>query len=137
MICLCPPVDIEKAWVFVYPLLQEAVERSLGRDTESALKQMLIDGHYQLWMAGEPGRLSACCATRVAEYPSGKKVLNIVALGGKQFEQWAQELLDTLKKFSLENKCTSIEFVGRRGWMRKLPEYGFEDCRLTAMEYKL
>ena len=137
MICLCPPVDIEKAWVFVWPLLQEAVERSLGRDTESALKQMLIDGHYQLWMAGEPGRLSACCATRVAEYPSGKKVLNIVALGGKQFEQWAQELLDTLKKFSLENKCTSIEFVGRRGWMRKLPEYGFEDCRLTAMEYKL
>jgi hypothetical protein len=136
VIYICPTADIDKAWPHVASLLRPAIERSLGRDTEAAMKQLIADGLCQLWLIGEVGIMALACVTRVAEYPSGKRVLNIVALGGKGFDRWAEEI-ETLKRFARENDCGSLEFIGRRGWLKKMTKFGFEELPAIAMEAKL
>lgn len=71
--------------------------------------------------------------TDIREYSNPKeKVLNVLILGGRDFETWKQEADEALCRFARVNGCGAIEFACRRGLMKKITELGYREHRLLA-----
>ncbi len=49
--------------------------------------------------------------------------LVVAALGGEDFESWREEIDRVFEKFARFHGCARIEFHGRRGWEKRLPNY--------------
>ena len=63
--------------------------------------------------------------------------LNVSFLGGTDMNVWLPELIRQLKEYASYNFCISIEQTGRKGWLKTLEPYGFEDQHYTTMTLKL
>ena len=83
-------------------------------------------------------KIIGCVVTQISPYPTGKRMLNLDHVAGKNMEQWINNSLDVLKKYAKDNNCNGLEGVGRDGfwhWIKNrnwkktaiFVEYNFEE----------
>lgn len=108
-------------WPFIREHLWKAYERFPGEITEGAVLQRLVDGRSQLVVVYRDGFIGAAL-TQIEQYAEFDALV-VAALGGDDFEAWREELDRVLEKFARFHNCTRIEFHGRRGWEKRLPNY--------------
>ncbi len=127
--------SINNIWQEVSPLLNQAIEYSDGKFSLSDVYHLLRERDMQLWVAYNNSGLKACCVTQIIPYPQ-KKVMFLVFSAGIDSENWLH-FTETLNEFAKEQGCTSSEILGRRGWKKKMKQFGFEEihtvfrCDLT------
>lgn len=109
-----------------------AFDQFPGEDTEPEIMRKLLDGRSQLWIAwdDEAGEVIGGALTCIYEY-ARFKALQITALGGRRFEDWRQAIDDTFTAFASVHGAQRVEFHGRRGWERRLPNYGVHRIMMT------
>ena len=118
------PEYLEKVWAVVHPWLKNVEEYSGGRLTLETLVDRLADGKMQLWVVkGE--RPVAAVVTEVTEYPNIKYCLIVLASGGNA-KSWVRPVIDELERWAKHNGCNATELLGRRAWLKLLPEYKIE-----------
>lgn len=124
-------ITVEKTWPLVVTFLDAAFDTTKKIDSEDA-KAMCEDGRAQLWVIwapeelagdGKRGALVGAAITSLDCYSNGYKVLSFLAFGGTNTREWAYSALQTVEDFARAEECQAVEFKGRRGFGRVLPEY--------------
>jgi len=114
-----PPVLVRRVAAAVRPVIEQV---SRYRDFDWAdIEPELIAGRMQLWIAGQPGRLSMACITEVQKRPRAT-VGVVVYIAGAHRERWLH-FLPVVEQWMREQGCTRIEAWCRRGWERVLPQF--------------
>jgi len=105
----------------IKPLLLRAVDTSNGRYSLNDLVKEICEGGQQLWICydSDPIEYHSICTTSIVEYP-GCKLLRIVYASGHDMDSWRDPLLDVLERFALDNGCSGLEMIGRKGWEKVL-----------------
>jgi hypothetical protein len=128
MVVVSLPLDqIEAAWPLIEPDAVQMAERFPDDFPPGEIKKMAQEGRFVLWVVWEETTKEyfGVVATCVARKPSGKKFLIIEAAAGRDHDKWVH-LIPTLEDYGRSNGCTRIEFRGRSGWARRLPDYKLE-----------
>lgn len=89
---------------------------------ENDVKNNLLSGECQLWIALGRGKILAAVVTMLTVEPKAK-TLAILNLGGEEIRLWIKELDRVLTLFAEENGCHYIEAITRRGFHRFVPEF--------------
>ncbi len=114
----------------VFALLTEACGYSDGRyEPVTTLRACAgqIEGYAeQLWIAGyrggaEPPSAESIAVTTIRIYPTGLRVLELLAVAGKTSRAWLH-FADGLADFAAKNGCHRVQMLGRKSWMRTLDE---------------
>lgn len=68
--------------------------------------------------------------TEIKDYTHPReRVLNVLLLGGKDFDEWKAEADLRLVSFARVNGCSAIEFACRLGLARKISGLGYTERR--------
>jgi len=108
-------------WPHVREHILKAFSRFPGEVSEEKIIQNLSEGLYTLWVAWRDGPIGGLL-TQIIEY-SEFDSCRIVALGGKDFESWRNEMDRVLDVYCKLHGLTRIEFAGRRGWLKRVNNY--------------
>lgn len=127
--------DAQAIWPLVQKWVADACEYSDGSLSVLNVLEQVQAQEQQLWVVRMATAPVAAMTTRVSIRPTGKRVLEVVTLGGVLMDYWLANIVALLKMFAEDQKCESVEAHGRRGWVRALKEFGWEERSVTvAME---
>ena len=111
------------AWPDVEPWIAAALARAPNELTVHGLRDLCLRGEGVLVLIGEAGEAPvAAGVTQVRDYEDGDRRLWILALGGAGASTW-RGTLRALEDGARAKGCTAVEFTGRPGWARLLPDY--------------
>jgi len=141
-VSLIMPDQLMIIWDDVEKYLRKSCKRSKGRVTTQDILYQCLNNEASLWISFDTGNLKiiGCAVTQISDYPSGKRMLNLDHVAGKNMSSWFDDGLKILEKWAKDNKCSGIEGVGREGfwnWIKDRDwektavcfEYNFEEIK--------
>jgi hypothetical protein len=128
MIEAVPPERVAFVWADAEAALRKACDRLGERNTHDVLVQ-LVTGNAQLWNLG-----TAWAVTEIATYPR-KRVAILTLLGGAFPKHQVREMRDMLHQWARHYRADEIRIIGRRGWLRYLPEMQESTVLTTCLQY--
>lgn len=127
--------DAPAVWPLVQEWVADACEYSDGSLGAADVLEQVKEQEQQLWLVRMAQEPVAAMTTRVCVRPSGKRVLEVVTLGGALMDDWLANIVALLKLFAVEHGCVTVEAHGRRGWAKALKQFGWDERSVTvAME---
>ena len=135
----CSPVpqsDVGKVWHLCKPLLKKATDREGSRQNVEGLYGSVKSGSSCLWCIFIDDVVVGSATTEVNSYTEGK-ILRVSFLGGGRMELWLEKFIESLKEYGRFNGCNGIDLVGRKGWLRKLENFGFKQEPFVCMALAL
>lgn len=114
-------IDDDRVAEAVAPLLQRACDHSGGRFEPAHIAHGLREGFFQVWGVARGARLLCVCVTTLHTYPTGLKTLEVILLGGERRDV-VLPFMKVLASFGADHGCERVEFFGRRGFEREIPE---------------
>ena len=140
-ISLMPSDRLTLVWQQCEKLLEKSCKRSNGRSTPQDVFYDCLNNRASLWIIFDKESLDivGCAITKINQYPTGKRMLNIDHVTGKKMNEWADRGLNVISNWAKANDCSGIEGVGREGfwnWIKAREnwkktavffEYEFED----------
>ena len=109
------PEQVVEVWQHAEPDISAALARS-GEYTAHDMLVKLVTGNAQLWLV-----YGAWAITEIQVFPR-KRVALLTALGGVFAKDHVREMRDVLYQWARHYQAEEIRIVGRRGWLRYLPE---------------
>jgi len=113
------------------------------RATPGDIVSACVCGDLTLWGAfdeeliGKEEPLVAILVTNVRPYYRCN-VLEILVLAGDRMPEWLDKMNEVTTRYAKSTNCALREIpAGRKGWLRALKKYGFEESPLTALECKV
>ena len=120
-----PASDIWIYWPEVAPLLQKAIDHSLGEFTLEHIRILLENGEKALWVVLQNDKPIAAVTTRIDFYEySGIKNVTIDFAGGRNFSAWSM-FTDYIEPIYKSMGCDNILIAGRLGWLRLHTDKGY------------
>ena len=124
-ISLVPQDAVKLIWKDVERVLEKSVATVKDKAEMIDVLDGVFDGTYALWVViDEDNSIVAAFTTRLIVYPS-RKALALDWVGGTRMKEWADQMIDTMKRYADELGCEHLEGYGRKGWGRFLNKYGF------------
>ncbi len=115
-----PPSLVPQIWPHVWPLLQSVFKRT-DFGTFRDLEDQVFAGHALLWLAWREPRIVAAVVTQI-RITENSRVCHICACGGENAGSWLH-LVAAIEEYARAKGCNKIRALGRKGWLRKLPEF--------------
>lgn len=101
-----------------------ALKKGGGLYSVESLREDILDRYAQLWLIDKGGRAVGSFTTKVVEYSDGPTVLNVItAAWGELSEQEADDVIREIETLAASKSCTAVEFIGRKGWGKRLHGY--------------
>ena len=122
LVVAVPANRVEAYWPHVHEFVWPAFERFPGEMDIPTLLRRLLNGEGTLWVAYRDGRFLGGAITRIEDYP-GFRAVQLVALGGRQFRLWKDELDKWITRYARYHHAKRLEFYGRKGWEKTLPDF--------------
>jgi hypothetical protein len=116
-----PADEVTPLWPRLEPLVRRALERSSDYTLDD-IHQSLREERRQLF-ATWPA-LDTICITAIDQRPKAK-VLTIWWKAGILHDDW-RDMLTAVENWARWLGCSKVEFRGREGWRRLLPDYRTE-----------
>lgn len=114
------PKQIEPFWEKAAPWIKSAMERGdLG--TFADVEGDVLSGGALLWLVWEDPIVLGACVTQIITQ-SDRKICMIVACGGEDARLWVH-LVKKIEDYAKTEGCELMRIVGRKGWLRVLPDY--------------
>ena len=124
-----PKELIDDYWPQAEPFLWRAILLTGGDETLLSVKNDLRNGERGLWAAfSGPGMETMLMAvtTRIVTFGSGRQKCEIAHLGGDDMQKWLG-FLPVIEAYAKAQGCVGMRLIGRRGWVRVLAQYSYED----------
>ena len=117
-ISLMPSDRLTLVWQQCEKLLEKSCKRSNGRSTPQDVFYDCLNNRASLWIIFDTYTLDiiGCSITKINQYPTGKRMLNIDHVTGKKMDKWADMGLKVIYDWAKANDCVGIEGVGREGF---------------------
>ncbi len=119
LICV-DPACIDKIWPHVSMYIFAAMVRGGVTDYRS-LERVIRSGDALVWVAYKGDQIQAVAVTEVVNV-NGERVCGIAACGGKDRKSWLPYIAQ-LEQYARDMKCKRMQIIGRKGWIRVLPDY--------------
>ena len=133
IIAAVPASLIDLVWDRVTPHLQRVIDRAPDDLYMPRIKERLIEGHTLLVTISRGIDIVAVNVLDVKVLDTGKRVLYIPIVGGDELDNWMEDFLKVATAVAKDYNCTELRgMAARRGWMRKLKPYGWEECFTTV-----
>jgi hypothetical protein len=124
---ICCGLDL-KYWDDVKDGLQLALDVDDNKYSLDDLKKAIEEKDMQLWCIHD-GNLLCSFVTQIVNYPQ-KRILDCVALTGKNPTIWIGFLLSQMEKYGKENNCDFMQTGGRKGWEKLFKKHGWKNFHI-------
>jgi hypothetical protein len=119
LVCVDPERSYE-VWPFVCDLIRRSMQRG-AFGAFAPIENEVLAGRMLLWLAADETVIHAAAVTVLAQ-TEWRKVCEIVACGGHGMCNWLP-LLAGIEDYARAEGCSAMRILGRKGWMRALPDY--------------
>ena len=92
-----------------------------GLGSFNVLMADVLSGGALLWIAAQDDEIVTAAVTQIG-IGVGGKVCEIVACGGTETLRHLH-LLREIESYARNESCRATRIIGRKGWMRALPDY--------------
>ncbi|GJE29809.1 hypothetical protein [Methylobacterium organophilum] len=120
----------------VLPWLRAACARPGCDLTAADLVRLCAVGEAQMIGIAVDGALAAVGVSQVRDDAAGRRSCWILAVGGAQAKAW-RHTLRAIEAGAAALGCATVEFVGRSGWRRLLPDYRATPCAVGVHYSKI
>jgi len=120
-VLLVKPEFIPDIWFKVKPLIDQALDHSIGELHSSDIMKMLLNEEEFLWVGMEDGDIKSVLVSEIINYPR-KRILRIIIWTVDQesdFDTWIKYLYK-IEDFARTIECSHLEAWARKGLTRKL-----------------
>lgn len=115
-----PHKNIASFWDKAAPWIKNAMERG-DMGTFATVQADVFSGHASLWLVWDEPVVLGAAVTQIIEQDN-RLICMIVACGGEDAGSWVH-LIAEIEKYAKAHECELMRIVGRKGWMRVLPDY--------------
>ena len=115
-----PPQLVSQIWPTVSERLHTAMQRG-GLGSFNVLMADVLSGRALLWVAAQDDEIVTAAVTQIG-IGVGGKVCEIVACGGIDTLHHLH-LLGEIEDYARNEDCRATRIIGRKGWIRMLPDY--------------
>lgn len=119
-VSVVPPGQTAEYWPYVSPLIEKALVH--GWNTPEEVYALIDESKAQCWLAIENNRVIGTWVTRIEQADIGRFCLVWLG-GGEQSNKWIPLIQEYTEPWAKENGCKEMQIVGRKGWVKRLPEY--------------
>ena len=120
IVATVPPAKAREYWPYVEPHVEKALEYGWNQPEE--VLELIANAQAQCWMAIDGEKVMGVWVTRVEQSERGRFCLVWLAAGEKVHE-WLHLVTEKVEPWAKENGCSEMQIVGRKGWVRRLPDY--------------
>ena len=117
MIRSLQPIEVFNQWQRIKPLINKALDTALY-DADD-LKPQCLSGLMRVYVSDD---YSAACTVELKQHPK-MKIAVIHTLGGENMNEWFDEGFQQIINDAKANGAQRLEINGRRGWLKKLPNF--------------
>jgi len=114
VICVGPD-HIRSIWPHVGRLVKRAIDR--GYTDWGAVESNIFDGLWLLWIAWDGKEIKGAAVTGLVG-----DACEIIACAGDAMKTWVHLIAD-IEQYARNEGRKRMRIIGRRGWLRVLPEY--------------
>ena len=130
-----PSSNLDDVWSLVKKDIAEALSYSGNHTDAQFVYDTLKEKKMQLWVVWDkdkPTTLEKYYGVVVTEIVKRKLIqsCNIFIVTGRHRQQW-QHLISVLEDFAIENNCTNMELIARKGWQRIMEQFDYKQTHVV------
>ena len=130
-----PSSNLDDVWSLVKKDIAEALSYSGNHTDAQFVYDTLKEDKMQLWVVWDkdkPTTLEKYYGVVVTEIVKRKLIqsCNIFIVTGRHRQQW-QHLISVLEDFAIENNCTNMELIARKGWQRIMEQFDYKQTHVV------
>jgi hypothetical protein len=129
---LVEPKDLFSVWDRVAEFLGPACDFSGGRETLGTLRNSLLTGADYLFVVLDGRDIIGAVTYNVTDFKTGLRLLDIPMAGGVAMETQIDTVMEMIENLRRNFMCDRVTVTGRRGWVKRLAEYGFKQNMHTV-----
>jgi len=130
-----PSSNLDDVWSLIKKDISEALSYSGNHTDAQFVYDTLKEDKMQLWVVWDkdkPTTLEKYYGVVVTEIVKRKLIqsCNIFIVTGRHRQQW-QHLISVLEDFAIENNCTNMELIARKGWQRIMEQFDYKQTHVV------
>lgn len=130
-----PSSNLDDVWSLVKKDISEALSYSGDHTDSQFVYDCIKEKKMQLWVVWDkdkPTTLEKYYGVVVTEIVKRKLIqsCNIFIVTGRHRQQW-QHLISVLEDFAIENNCTNMELIARKGWQRIMEQFDYKQTHVV------
>ena len=130
-----PSSNLDDVWNLVKKDISEALSYSGNHTDADFVYDCVKEDKMQLWVVWDkdkPTTLEKYYGVVVTEIVKRKLIqsCNIFIVTGRHRQQW-QHLISVLEDFAIENNCTNMELIARKGWQRIMEQFDYKQTHVV------
>ena len=130
-----PSSNLDDVWNLVKKDISEALSYSGNHTDAQFVYDCIKEKKMQLWVVWDkdkPTTVEKYYGVVVTEIVKRKLIqsCNIFIVTGRHRQQW-QHLISVLEDFAIENNCTNMELIARKGWQRIMEQFDYKQTHVV------
>ena len=126
------PKDLFAVWDRVAEFLGPACDFSKGRETLGTLRNSLLTGTDYLFVVLDGRDIIGAVTYNVTDFKTGLRLLDIPMAGGVAMDTQIDVVMEMIENLRRNLLCDRVTVTGRRGWVKRLAKYGFNQDMYTV-----
>lgn len=132
VIALVPPTMVDFIWPKCLPFFEMVKEKAPEDVGIETVYNRIMSGDTMLAAVLEGDEVIAINTLEIKELDSGNKILFLPIIGGARTKEWEDRFIELAHGIARVNNCIELRGMAvRKGWLRKLSSYGFEEHFVT------
>ena len=130
-----PSSNLDDVWSLVKKDISEALSYSGDHTDSQFVYDCIKEKKMQLWVVWDKDKkttIDKYYGVVVTEIVKRKLIqsCNIFIVTGRHRQQW-QHLINVLEDFAIENNCTNMELIARKGWQRIMEQFDYKQTHVV------
>ena len=130
-----PSSNLDDVWSLVKKDIAEALSYSGNHTDSDFVYDCVKENKMQLWVVWDKDKsttLEKYYGVVVTEIVKRKLIqsCNLFIVTGRHRQKW-QHLISVLEDFALENNCTNMELIARKGWQRIMEQFDYKQTHVV------
>jgi hypothetical protein len=132
VIAMVPPSMIDFVWSKCLPHLETVAQKAPNDICIDTIHDRLLAGDILLAAILDGDEVVAVNTLEVETMDTGDKILYIPITGGSRMDEWMERFLEIAHGIAKVHNCIELRGLAvRKGWLRKLSDYGWEEHFVT------
>ena len=130
-----PSSNLDDVWSLVKKDISDALSYSGDHTDAQFVYDCVKENKMQLWVVWDKDKkttIDKYYGVVVTEIVKRKLIqsCNIFIVTGKHRQKW-QHLISVLEDFAIENNCTNMELIARKGWQRIMEQFDYKQTHVV------
>ena len=130
-----PSSNLDDVWSLVKKDISDALSYSGNHTDAQFVYDCVKENKMQLWVVWDKDKkttIDKYYGVVVTEIVKRKLIqsCNIFIVTGRHRQQW-QHLISVLEDFAIENNCTNMELIARKGWQRIMEQFDYKQTHVV------